>query len=609
MKRLISLILCLLLLCGCAPSPEPTVPEPTAIETAAPPTQPAESREPMLRHELDGYVQGILPMGDNLLVVSVEDACVLTLLRGEDLSVIARANLSCLPYPQDPCFRVWEEGVTYFDDVTRELVTLDADLTEQTRLPMPEDMLGIPALGREIFYLVPGELRALDPETGMDRLVKEFTFPSVTLAAVHCDGDVLECHAEHEDGYWSQLFLSASDGALLYELSTFVTLQTHGDRYFALHMDGIYEEKLLGTVSLGMQKLNMLHCPDPNATAFPLLDRDGILTATVTGADTVLDYYNITYGSHPYSITLEGHEPPWQVVADPTGRYIWLAFYDYPQDSYYLLRWEPALSPVQDDTAYIGVRRTAENPDTYGLAKVAEEAEALSEKHGVAILTWTDATEMPPFDYHLIPEHQVSVLRQGLTTLDDALSHFPDGMLAQAAENMGNGVLKIRLVRALWGIPEYDTLDSASGIQFWDDDGCTNIALAMESALEKNLYHELYHVLESRIYANSDALDNWDELNPSGFSYDYNYADYIYREDYALTSGDTRAFVDYYAMSYPKEDRARILEHAMIPEFDYLFESEIMQAKLRTLCRGIREAYGLEDYQGELLWEQYLDKP
>lgn len=608
MKRLICLFLCLLLLCGCGPAPEPTVADTAPIETVAPPTQPVESREPLLYRVLDGYIQGILPMGENLLVVSVEDGSTLTLLRGEDLSIMAQTKLSCLPYPQDPCFRVWEAGVTYFDENSRELVTLGADLTEQERLPMPEDMLGIPAAGEEIFYVVSGALWALDPKTGMDRLVKEFTFPSVTLTAIHCDGAVLECHAEHEDGTWSQMFLSTIDGALLYELYDSVSLQTYCDRYFALHMDGMYEEKLLGQVSLGMQDLNMLHCPDPNATAYPMLSRDAVLTATVTDTATVLDCYNITYGSHPYSITLEGYEPPWQAVEDPTGRYIWLAFYDYLQDTYSLLRWEPELSPVQDDTAYIGTRRTAENPDTFGLGKISDEARALSEKHGVSILTWTDATEMPPFDYQLIPEHQVSILRQGLAALDDALSHFPEGMLSQAAENMGNGVLKIRLVRALWGNPEYDTLDSASGIQFWDDEGGTNIALAMESDMEKNLYHELYHVLESRIYANSDAFDNWDELNPSGFSYDYNYSDYIYRDDYSLTAGDTQAFIDFYSMSYPKEDRARLLENAMIPENGYCFESKIMQAKLRTLCRGIREAYGLEDYQGELLWEQYLDK-
>lgn len=34
-----------------------------------------------------------------------------------------------------------------------------------------------------------------------------------------------------------------------------------------------------------------------------------------------------------------------------------------------------------------------------------------------------------------------------------------------------------------------------------------------------------------------------------------------------------------------------------------------MQKKLAALCTGIREAYQLEDFEGVLLWEQYLDQP
>lgn len=607
MKQIAVLILCLLL-CGCGPIPETLPPDTSPTEATMPATQAAEPESPLLRLPLDGYIQGIRPMGSDLLVVSSDESTTLTLLRGEDLSVAAEITLTISLYPSDSCFRVREDGVTYYDETSQELVFLDTNLLEQRRLPLPGDILSAPALGDEIFYLVPGAIRALDPETGADRLVKEYTFSSMTLTEVHCNSTVLECYAEHEDGYWSQMFLSTKDGSLLYELFDYVTLDSYGDRYFVLHMDGIYEEKLLGYASQGMTDLQMLHCPNPSALAFPLLSQNGILTATQAGADTVIDYYDITDGSHRYAITLQGQDLPWEVVSTPTSRYIWLCGYDYPKQTYTLFRWIPELTPVQDDTAYIGIRWSAENPDTFGLSQIAQEAARLSEKHGVTILTWTDALEMPPFDYHLVPECQVPTLRQALSTLDQALSHFPKEMLKLAAEDMGNGILKIRLVRSLWGIAEYDTLDTASGIQFWDDEGSTNIALAMESSLEQNFYHEIYHVLESRIYAHSDALDNWDDLNPSGFSYDYNYSDYLdhdTEESYALLSGTTQAFIDLYSMSYPKEDRARILEYAMMPDYSYNFESSIMQDKLRTLCIGIREAYDLPPEE-TFRWEQHL---
>ena len=58
-------------------------------------------------------------------------------------------------------------------------------------------------------------------------------------------------------------------------------------------------------------------------------------------------------------------------------------------------------------------------------------------------------------------------------------------------------------------------------------------------------------------------------------------------------------------MSFPREDRARILEYAMTPGNEAVFASETMQRKLATLCQGIRQAFDLEADQ-ICLWEQYL---
>ena len=62
-------------------------------------------------------------------------------------------------------------------------------------------------------------------------------------------------------------------------------------------------------------------------------------------------------------------------------------------------------------------------------------------------------------------------------------------------------------------------------------------------------------------------------------------------------------------MSFPKEDRARIMEYACMDGNESYFTSKTMQKKLRTLCHGIREAYGLADHPEALLWEQYLESP
>ena len=51
------------------------------------------------------------------------------------------------------------------------------------------------------------------------------------------------------------------------------------------------------------------------------------------------------------------------------------------------------------------------------------------------------------------------------------------------------------------------------------------------------------------------------------------------------------------------------MEYACNPGNRDFFASEIMQKKLQTLCLGIREAFGLENYDQPLLWEQYLSQP
>ena len=127
--------------------------------------------------------------------------------------------------------------------------------------------------------------------------------------------------------------------------------------------------------------------------------------------------------------------------------------------------------------------------------------------------------------------------------------------------------------------------------------------------MEKALHYELFHVVESRIFSNSLALDDWEMLNPEGFEYSYNFLEYESRQQDILCADGTLAFIDAYGTTFPKEDRAGIMACAMMPGNEALFESPALQAKLRAICTGIREAYRLKKTDAALLWEQYLDEP
>ena len=185
--------------------------------------------------------------------------------------------------------------------------------------------------------------------------------------------------------------------------------------------------------------------------------------------------------------------------------------------------------------------------------------------------------------------------------LDQRLGRYPDGILKQTKSHFTG--LTICLVRKITGIEDDRSLTTATGIQFFENNEAYVIITTGKHS-EQALYHELYHVMETHLLTESTGLDQWETLNPSGFVYgdDQQDAD-IYLQ------GQTRAFVDRYSMRYLKEDRARIMENAMLPDRQELFRTEYLQRKLLALCTSLREAYGLKKHTDPLPWEQYLIQP
>ncbi|HIT33738.1 MAG TPA: hypothetical protein IAC31_03810, partial [Candidatus Faecousia intestinigallinarum] len=79
--------------------------------------------------------------------------------------------------------------------------------------------------------------------------------------------------------------------------------------------------------------------------------------------------------------------------------------------------------------------------------------------------------------------------------------------------------------------------------------------------------------------------------------------------DSAYLTGDDPAFLDAFSMTYPREDRARILQYAMTELGQGRFDTDNLQEKLRTICVAIRDAFDWEDSPMVFPWEQYLHEP
>lgn len=617
------LVLTMLLLCGCdspqvseVPTLEPTVSkitetEPTEVPGLYDPDNPLEqaTQGAVQIFPLDTrQAAGIRFMGEDILLFSGNHRTRLTCLSGVQKYIAAEITLTCLLDPNDPAVTVNENGVTYYDPLPRELVFLSPQLEEQQRIPLNlhhHGNLGLSPDRRYLYYVTEDSLRVRDLDTGTDRILSQMSFPQQQLVSLHRNGTVVQCSAVYTDGSWNSLFLCAETGDVLYEAPEDVQLWTWEDFYFTVRPDGWYQELISGSDHFGP---SVLVPPDPYSGLEPIPGVRSILLYRHAAENTVLDFYDLESGIHASHLTLPGNYSPVSVQPDPAGDILWFLTFDRQTGTDILCSWSLDHTVTEGSSHYLQSRHSRSDPDEAGLAECSALASEISRRHSVEIRIWEEAVAVQPWDYTLVSEYQVPLIKSSLHKLDAILSKYPTGFLERAASETENGKIILCLVRSIHGISNTGALESATGLQFWDD--CTNAYLAItpDYAMEQNLHHELFHILDSRVLSSCSAYDDWNSLNPPEFRYDNSYTANLLRSDWTLTEGDTQYFIDLYSMSFPKEDRARIMEHAMLPDQAHLFETAAMQAKLRQLCLGIRAAFDLELYPGILPWEQYLSE-
>lgn len=604
MKYLLAVLLCLLL-SGCTPqttqkteiSPEAAPPRAGMYD----PDHPMEQAHP---GEVRAYpltmrkVHGILPFGKDVLVLSGYGNSTLTLLTGEDLREKASLALSFELHQEDPSLQLHEGSISFFDPTSRETIVLDSRLQELRRIAAPAGLTGVPLLSpnrSSLYYCTSWAVMAWDLESGIRRTLRELNFESQEMRALHAGDTVLQC-AIREDGEEKQLFLSEDNGVELDTLPADTFVMTQGPRFFAALPAG--KMTLLVFGEEGSQPRMLL--PETfQQNQYYMPEDQAVVTQGETADGIILDYYELSTGIVRASLMLPPLQTPKNII-NCRGHSLYILAYDPDSDGDILYRWDvlrqpPKAGNVKDHTfPYF----SAEAPDLDALAACREYADAIEKKYGITVRIGPEAAALQPWDYRFTPEHLAPILQRELEILEDTLSRYPETVLKQTAGHFSG--LTFSLVRQITGSPESGSLSTATGIQFFQD-GNAYVVISTGKYARQALYHELYHAMESYILTESTGLDQWDRFNPGGFQYG---ADAQDSEVYLR--GQTRAFVDSYSMTYPKEDRARIFEYAMLPGKEDLFRSEYMQRKLNALCTAIRDAYGLKRSPERFPWEQYL---
>lgn len=614
MKKFTLLILALILvLCGCGTDSDPQSTQPTV---ATPDQAVPEVTEPATFAQLDtsevetveryqiaqADYYGLCPMGEGILLFSGKTETTLTYVTMGNLPVRTTLSQTFIT-PEDPSVLATDRDITYYNATEHALVTLDLDLKPVSKIALPEDVPGVGALsedGKLFYYYTNNALRCLDLRSGISRLLKESNFDFQQVERLHFGGDLLECTVL--EGASSQtLLVSAQTGEVLFSSTIAPSLFTGKVNFFAVWQEGDERLELFGLRGEGIQKLLPLWdgafwaYPDQGRAAAWQIDQEGLH----------LSWYDLKENGTCASVVLKNVSSPVGVVAEAESGALWVLAMEPETEEFAFYRWDAAADPVAEEVQTLAPYYTAESPDLEGLERCQEKAEALSQQYSIQLKIWEDALKVAPKDYQLTPEYSVERYEKLLPLLEKAISTYPEEIYQKLSKKSDNKKLTVCLVREIQGSDELGSPTQEQGVYFIKG-GSSYLVLTLNEQIESIYYHELFHAMDSYVIMAANSYDDWNDLNPEGFAYDNSYIDNANRDPQHYLDPENRAFIDVYSMSYPKEDRARVMEYAMGQGNEQYFTSEIMAKKLDKLCQGIRKAFKLQKDERVFPWEQYL---
>ncbi len=591
MKRLLLILAAMLLLTACA---KPETPDPTAST----PTEPVSAGQPnlyvpqsALEQQTGGAVRvydlksngwfGISGLGSGVLLTGANE---MQLLTGEQGTLFAKSAVEFFTASSE--MDVTATGVGYYVPDSRTVIVLNPQLQVATRRELPETVVGTPVINllrNEVYYIAGAEIRAMNLNTGISRLLRQQSGVLEISPVVYFDGKVLVCRIQETQEQARTEYISAETGQTLCEDDGISEMHTAGDGYFLRYKDGRVTQMLFGT------RTGETNVFDAVGDVFPVLKMNGIMTCEETEAGISLSFYDLSTGKRTAQTQLSNVEKPLSVYCD--GTYIWLLAEESAAQR--LLRWDVAKSAVQDETLYTSPFYTPESPDTEGIKACQTLADTYAQQYGVKLHIWQDATATTGA-YTVTPEYQVQTIRAMLEELQPVLALFPADFLYKTVEA---GWIRINLVREIDGGKDVAHL--------WQGKDC-HILISANANAGELFIRAVAYAIDSHVIGNSRDFDfdRWNPLNPPDFTYP-NGKDVQVKPEYLM--GDTRAFTDELAATYIHEDRCSIFYNAMLANNAEMFTSPILQAKLQRLCMGIREAYGLQKSENTYPWEQYLE--
>ena len=284
-------------------------------------------------------------------------------------------------------------------------------------------------------------------------------------------------------------------------------------------------------------------------------------------------------------------------------------FTDFLGEYSRLMFWDVnAETGIEGEDLTMEPRGIVQLPESLLEPALYERARELSERFGVEIYL-ADQCELIYTHYESFAVTDPVYVTGALDILENAMSVYPEGFFRQLCYGTVE-TIRIEVVGALHvreGITE--RTNSAAGFAQHQGD-YFSIVLDAFSIDEGTIFHEFSHIIDKKLEWDADIRPEalyseaaWRDLQPEGFEYIESYVETPeYVADY-LTSG---YFVREYGMRFPTEDRAVLMESAMMLESRYFEPGSGLRAKLQYYAECIRDCFDTEGWPEVLPWEQVL---
>lgn len=276
-----------------------------------------------------------------------------------------------------------------------------------------------------------------------------------------------------------------------------------------------------------------------------------------------------------------------------------------------LLFWDLSVDINGENLQFIPQQENTQESGSAVSQTLYEKAKEISLAYGIDIKI-AEQTGTDFGDFMAVRELNESYISKALQTLENVCASYPKGFIEQLLHGTQKEI-EIHLVGTLTKLPIEETNTGFTSFDAFVQQQSGKTVLVIDvtrtDVFEQTLYHEIAHLIDHKLVFDAtlreDALyseEAWQTFNPEGFVYAESYHD-IPMELYDIKYDEY--FVDLYSRTFEKEDKARIMEYAMM-EREWAFSSENLYAKLEYWSRCIRDAFDTTGWPEETKWEKML---